>query len=382
MLLKGTNQGLARPYNRRVVLETVRLFGPLSRAEIARRTGLTPPAVNAITGALEDEGLLKTAGRRRGNRGQPPVDYAIDPRGGYSLGLHLDRDRLIGVATDLAGSLLARLEAPVDDPRPDAALPLLAAMCRQLVGRAGRGHGPAAGIGLVLPGPFDDKDDDDPLRLPGWSSAAPAEALGAALDLPVAVENDATAAAVGERLHGAARQLTDFAYIFFGYGLGAGLMVGGAPFDGARGNAGEVGRLIVDPAGVGQARRLEYRVSLDAIDRLFIARGRRPPAPADLTRLVTEGDADLGEWLASAGPWLDIGLQALEALFDPAAILLGGIVPPAFIDALIAATGPREDDRPPLIAATAGGDAGALGAAALPVFQSFTPRLAPESVPG
>ena len=137
MIVKGTNRDQTRPYNRRVVLETVRLRGPLSRADISRLTDLTPPAVNDITRELEKAGLLRAEGRRRTARGQPPVDYIINPEGGYSIGLQLDRDRLVGVVLDLAGDRRARTECRIEDPRPEAALPPMIELSRQLIGAAG-----------------------------------------------------------------------------------------------------------------------------------------------------------------------------------------------------------------------------------------------------
>ena len=376
MIVKGTNRDQTRPYNRRVVLETVRLRGPLSRADISRLTDLTPPAVNDITRELEKAGLLRAEGRRRTARGQPPVDYIINPEGGYSIGLQLDRDRLVGVVLDLAGERRARTECRIDDPRPEAALPPMIGLSRQLIGSAGIEMTDVIGAGLVLPGPFDADEPDDPLRLPGWRSTDPAHALMAAIDLPVIVVNDANAAAVGERLHGAARDLATFCYIFLGHGLGAGLFLNGAPFEGSRGNAGELGHMVVDFAAEGPARRLEHHVSLHALGRWFADRGRPAPRPEDLAALVAARDADLGDWLDRAAEMLRPALTTLAALLDPQAILIGGLVPTPFIDALLARLNGIGGSHLQLIAATAGPDVGALGAAALPVFHHFVPGSA------
>lgn len=373
MIVKGTNRDQTRPYNRRVVLETVRLRGPMSRADISRMTDLTPPAVNDITRELETAGLLRAEGRRRTARGQPPVDYIINPEGGYSIGLQLDRDRLVGVMLDLAGERRARAECRIDDPRPETALPSLIAVSRRLIDEARIDASSVIGAGLVLPGPFDADEPDDPLRLPGWRSTDPANALMAAIDLPVIVVNDANAAAVGERLHGAARDLATFCYIFLGHGLGAGLFLNGVPFEGSRGNAGELGHMVVDLSAEGPARRLEHHVSLHALGRWFEMRGRMPPRPEDLASLVETGDPDLAAWLDAASAMLRPALTTLAALLDPQAILIGGLVPTPFIDALLDRLDGASRDRLHLIAATAGPDVGALGAAALPVFHHFVP---------
>lgn len=86
MALAGTNLEHARSYNRRVVVETVRLHGPLSRAEIARATGLSAQTVSNIAEELLESGLLAAAGRRTGGRGQPPVELALNPGGASPSG--------------------------------------------------------------------------------------------------------------------------------------------------------------------------------------------------------------------------------------------------------------------------------------------------------
>ena len=103
MSLNGTNLEHASAYNRRLLLEAVRTRGPISRAELARLTGLSAQTVSNIAEELRGLGLLRAQGRRRTGRGQPPVELAIDPQGGFTIGLHFNRDSLTAVFADLAG---------------------------------------------------------------------------------------------------------------------------------------------------------------------------------------------------------------------------------------------------------------------------------------
>ncbi len=89
----GNNPLRTRSHNRRVVLEAVRLHGPLGRAEIARLTQLTLQAVSNIASALIDDGLLVEQGRRRSGRGQPPVQFAVNPDGGVTAGIEIAAGR-------------------------------------------------------------------------------------------------------------------------------------------------------------------------------------------------------------------------------------------------------------------------------------------------
>ena len=123
---------------------------------------------------------------------------------------------------------------------------------------------------MAMPGPFgvEGLTSVGPTALPGWQDFPIAEELQQLTGIPVTVENDATAAAIGERLYGVARNLNSFVYLFIGTGLGAGLFLDGHLYKGSRHNAGEIGHMIVSPGGLqcdcGKRGCLERYVSLRA----------------------------------------------------------------------------------------------------------------------
>jgi predicted NBD/HSP70 family sugar kinase len=239
------------------------------------------------------------------------------------------------------------------------------------------------GIGIAMPGPFDARLDDS------HASALPAR-LAVATGLPVLLENDATAAALGERLYGAGRTLRNFFLVYVGIGLGGGLILDGAPYKGAWGNAGEFGHVVVDPGGrpcpCGNRGCLEAYFSIGAA-RAELGTGEF--GMGDLDARLEAGDAAVTRWLDDAAVRLAVALAGVENLLDPEAILIGGDASPRFLDAVVARLGAlpptvsarRERTSPRVLKATAGEDAGALGAAALPIFDmlrpSFRPILAP-----
>ncbi|MHA1564407.1 MAG: ROK family transcriptional regulator [Alphaproteobacteria bacterium] len=389
MLLNGSNIEQTRSYNRRVVLEAVRRTGPISRAEIARATYLSPQTVSNIARELENLGLLRDDGRRPSKRGQPPKDLTINPEGGYTVGLQLDRGHLIGVLVNLTGNLLQRCDFVVADPAPENALPLMAAAVDELIGAAELARDRIFGVGVVMPGPFDvdGLTSVGPTTLPGWSGMDVGAALGERVHLPVLVENDAMAAAIGERFYGAARDLQHFFYLFIGTGLGSGMILAGQPYKGAWGNAGEIGHMIVMPDGkacpCGNRGCLEQYVSLHAVSQAMRAVGKVAESPADIRRLFDAGDPDLQEWIDSAAIQLRTAITNIENLFDPQSILLGGYLPDEVLSALLARLEPlntsvsnrRNRRHPRLIRATAGTAATALGAAVLPLIEMMSPSL-------
>ncbi|BBK41905.1 sugar kinase [Allostella vacuolata] len=391
MALAGTNLEHARSYNRRVVVETVRLHGPLSRAEIARATGLSAQTVSNIAEELLESGLLAAAGRRTGGRGQPPVELALNPGGGFTIGLSLDHRRLVAVLVDLAGGRRAEVEVATAAPTPAEALPLMADAVGRLRRRARVEAGRILGAGVVMPVLFEAGSPVSfgPTSLPAWDGFPLTERLSALLGMPVLVENDATAAAVGERLYGAGRDLRDFLYVYFGVGLGSGLIVGGQPHRGAGGRAGEIGHMMAVPDGrpclCGRRGCLERYVSLAAAHAALAG----PDAdaadidPAGLEAAFLAGNPGLDAWLTEAAGHFRAALASIENLLDPETVILGGLLPPAmrraFLDRL-APLAPSVADRPGrarprIVEAGLGPETPALGAAALPLSHRLAPSL-------
>lgn len=382
----------ARRFNRRVVLETVRLQAPLSRAEITRATGLAPQTISNIIGELTEAGLVRSVSRRSGGRGQPAVDLDINPDGGFTFGVSFGHGVLLVILTDVAGTVRDRAELDLASEAPEAVLDQIAATISAMLERQQVARQRVWGVGLVIPALF----QDDRLvvlgevALPGWKDFPLRQALQDKLGLPVLLENDATAAAIGERLYGAGRTLTDFAYIYIGAGIGGGLFLRGQPYRGGYGKSGEIGHLVVDtngrPCPCGNRGCLERYAS---VSLALKALGDVQPATVrhgDLDRIAKalEGsDARMLAWLDEAAASLRQAVVMIENMLDPQTVILGGVLPRPVLEALIARIAPlprsvslnKAADTPRLIAAEMGPDTPALGAATLPVFDGMTPEL-------
>ncbi len=268
--LSGTNLEFARSHNRRVVMEAIRLHGRLTRADIARLTALTPQTISNIASELQKLGFLNALAPERGTRGQPATPFVINPDGAYSIGLQIDQNMMVAVVVDLSGKIRGRCTLAVDHPTPAQALPLVRDVVETLRKSSDADWSRVLGLGLAVPGPFDVEGLSavGPTALPGWQDLSIAQQIGTAIGLPVIMENDATAAAIGERLHGVARTFRSFTYLFIGTGLGAGMFHDGHLYKGSGHNAGEIGHMIVVPDGrqcpCGNRGCLERYVSLQA----------------------------------------------------------------------------------------------------------------------
>uniref|UniRef100_A0AAU3GYK1 ROK family transcriptional regulator n=1 Tax=Streptomyces sp. NBC_01401 TaxID=2903854 RepID=A0AAU3GYK1_9ACTN len=244
----GANLPALRHHNASLVLDLLRVAGErgISRPALAERTGLTPQAVSKITARLRADGLAAEAGRLASTGGKPRTVLRLVPDAGHAVGLHLDRDELTAVLADLAGTTVATRTFPLDLGAPAADVLAMAAHAVRTV----RAEGPQAprtparrlfGVGAALPGPLDHREGvlHRVTGFPQWDGYPLRDALAAHIGLPVVVDKDTNAAALGLALrepHG-----TDFAYLHLGTGLGAGLVLGGALHRGARTGAGEFG---------------------------------------------------------------------------------------------------------------------------------------------
>ncbi len=244
----GANLPSLRHHNASLVLDLLRVAGEqgISRLELAEHTGLTPQAVSKITARLRAEGLAAEAGRLASTGGKPRTVLRLVPDAGYAVGLHLDRDELTAVLADLSGTTVATRTVPLDLGAPAAEVLATAAHAVRTVRTdAPRAPGAAApqvfGVGVALPGPLDHRGGvlHRVTGFPQWDGYRLRDALAEHAGLPVVVDKDTNAAALGLALR--ERADADFAYLHLGTGLGAGLVLGGAVHRGARTGAGEFG---------------------------------------------------------------------------------------------------------------------------------------------
>ncbi|ABD55506.1 ROK family transcriptional regulator [Jannaschia sp. CCS1] len=377
----GSNALRSRTYNRGLVLGHLRREGEAGRAEIARASRLSIQAVSNIIQDLVEGGWVVEAGKREGQRGLPAVTYALSSGTHIAMGVEIRPDAVLAAWIDLGGHVLHRDRLALPSARPEHVGPLIA----QLPTRgdaAGVPHSAVFGAGVVMPGPIGQTGLSDlTTQLPGWGDVSPETVLRDALGVPVTLENDANAAAMAERILGAAQGLGTFACLYFGTGLGLGLVINGEVFPGAFGNAGEIGHIpVVSSNGACSLETLASRVSLvraleadgitaRTVDDLALQHQARPPA--------------MEAWLQSAAGALSPAVQILENLIDPEAIVMTGAMPPALLDELAgrvtlperSVSNRADRARPRLIAGTAGRMAATLGAAALVVNSALSPRL-------
>ncbi len=383
--LSGTNLVRAGDYNQRVVLQTIRLNGPVTRAELARTTGLTAPAIANITRRLTQLGLVAEAGKRRGGRGQPATKLVINPDGCFSLGVNVDRDHVVVLVLDLLGQVRARAAREIALGAPAATAALVWTLVAGLLETPDLSSARLIGMGIAIPDAL--AQTELPAHHPyyEWAEVDVAELFAGALAglvgrrLPTILENDAAAAARGELQFGLGLRYASFFYLLLSAGLGGGLVVEGEYFRGANGRSGEIGFLPIHSERT-PARSLQEAVSLSALFAALDAEGVFVSDPSELVRLPAAAQTLLDGWLEMAADLLTEPLLAVSWLVNPAAILLGGRLPAALLDRLaerltdnLRRRAPNAPVLAPVRRAAMSEDAPAIGAAILPFLADLLP---------
>lgn len=380
MTLSGTNLERAGDHNQRVTLHAIRVNGPITRTDLADITGLTPPAIANITKRLLQDNLIREAGRVRGARGQPPIKLVINPDSWFSIGVNVDRDHITLVVLDFQGTVRARSSREISFALPDTVRTFFQRSVGGLLDKAGISSSQLVGIGIAFPDDIQRATlPEQPPEYSSWGSVVVEELFNQSLQVPVFVENDAAAAAMGELQFGRGHQYQSFFYILITAALGGGLVIDGSYFRGASGRSAELGWLRGHD-GFSSTRQLQNIVSLSALYSRLATHGYRVSSPRGLTRLDDGGRKLVSEWVETSVEALLETLLAINCLINPQAVLIGGRLPASIVEELArrlnerllpyAATMPA---IAPVERAMMSDDAPAVGAAILP----FAHRLLP-----
>ena len=378
--LSGTNVARAGDHNQRVTLHAVRVNGPVTRTELTSMTGLTPPAIANITNRLLTDRLILRAGRSHGARGQPATKFVINADSRFSIGLNVDRDHVTLVVLDFVGRVRARASREIHFAKPATVRAFFQRSVGQLLSKADIPRARLVGVGVAFP------DDitrahlpDQPADYAAWASVKVDELIRDVLGIPVYIENDAAAAAIGEMQFGSGHRYRSFFYLLLTAALGGGLVVDGSYFRGAHGRSGEIGWLNTR-CDAGNSSQLQNIVSLSCLYSRLAEQGFRVATPRALMRLESSARLIVDRWIHEATEALIESFIAINCLINPEAILIGGRLPSALVDQLAESLNRRMAAYvghlpavAPVARAWTSDDAPAVGAAILPFSYQLLP---------
>ena len=319
---------------RTAVLAVLARQGPLSRAEVAERLGLSPATVTSITRRLLADGMVSEGGPRTPPTGRPSIPVALVPDSAHALGVQVAREHVTVALTRLDASVVRGFRQAFDPAAPDA-VGRLTDLIRAEIDDAARRGLPLLGVGVAVPGVVE--PETGTLRMSvrlGWTGLPLAATLRDALGLPVLVDNDISAVTATERLYGPGADCADFLLVAIGQGIGLGMVLDGAPYRGADGAAGEFGHLPVLPDGpvcsCGNRGCLETQVSTESLLRRAAELGVLAPG-AELDQLgqaAGDGRPAAVALLDEAGELLGRALAGAINLLGPRLVIVIGEIAP------------------------------------------------------
>jgi predicted NBD/HSP70 family sugar kinase len=384
---RGSRQRGVRLYNERVVLHTLRKYGALTAADLARRTQLTAQTISLIGKGLSNEGLLLKDEPQRGKVGQPAVPLRLNPEGAFSIGILVGRRKMDLLLVDFVGGIRGRWSLGYSFPEPAVLLEQIG-RCLKLIGRKlGRERSSRLqGIGVACPLSLEGWQPllgvDESLAR-SWSGIDFRAAVSQLTELPVTLIKDTAAACLAELVIGLGRELRSHLYVFVDTFIGGGLVIDGQLHAGLNGNAGAIGSMAVRPSldtpGKAPPQLLD-QASLFSLETRFARAHLDRTAVTDDRALQPPWRSHTTAWLPEAGDAIGWAVNGAACLLDLDAVVIDGSMGRDFLQALVmevdSALGRYDWEgvkRPRLSAGSVGADARALGGALLPLHASFAP---------
>jgi predicted NBD/HSP70 family sugar kinase len=337
---KPGTPSLLRELNDRAALELLLAEGPLTRAQLSERTGVSKVTVSQMLARLEERALVMIAGEQAGGRGPNAALYSVIPSSAYVAGLYVDFDLVSVAVADVSGNQVA--EVSLDPHGGDDPIGLVREAIGQACANAGIDLHNLSAVVIGSPGVLDPRTGAPRLavNLPTWQEGV-LDGLREVLHTPVVIANDVNLAAMAERAGGAAAGLDDFAFVWLGTGLGLAAVIGGQVRRGIGGAAGEIGWMPVHGAPLPVGNEHPGKAGLQslagglAVQALAAQHGFVGATPADavaaaVTDAARAGNGSPGSagaaFLDELAQRVSIGVAAVCVVLDPGLVVLGGPV--------------------------------------------------------
>jgi N-acetylglucosamine repressor len=332
--------------NRRILLNTIREKGPLSRVALSRECSLSIATTKRLVDELISQGMAEEGdamGEHKG-RGRKPSILRLGSRFGYAVGVEVEPDALSVTGLSFSGEVIYGRETNPPTGDRDQIEKLLLEEIRAAIGAcSSAGRGPVLGVGVGIAGLVNAREGIVLYSpgLPGWENVPLAASLSGQLATDVIIDDGVRCMALAEKRHGSARDLDTFLFIYLGLGVGSGIMLDNRIYRGKNGVAGEFGHITVKENGplctCGNRGCLETLASKNAV----LARAREllaanvhstlresaePFQLADLYTAALAGDKLAGMVIAETEESIGIGIADLINIFDPGTVILAGEV--------------------------------------------------------
>jgi N-acetylglucosamine repressor len=328
--------------NRLLVLNTIRKNGPIARYEVAKVTGLTPPTVTVIVNELKQAGVVNEIGAGESNGGRKPVLLELESRAGFIYAVRLQDGEIMAALLDIAGNILESRYLKLDTKNPDKVVAVLKDSLDLFIERTGVSREKVLWCGVASPGLIDfSKGVVVRSSNLGWNKVPFVELLSQSLSgMAVHLENISNAAALGEKVYGGGRGVSDLIYLNLSVGIGAGIIMNNEVYNGTNGYAGEVGLMVLVPEGgpkglIGKegcfealcgAHAVIKRIKAETPNEIFNTAGvsKHHLEVSDLSNPIIMENLTVKEILSEVANFIGIAIANMVSLFNISKVILGG----------------------------------------------------------
>ncbi|THE12495.1 ROK family transcriptional regulator [Bacillus timonensis] len=318
------NQQVVKKNNKALVLQLIIEKEPISRADIAQVSGLNKTTVSTLVTELLEEDLIFESGPGASSGGRRPVILHFNKDAGYAIGVDIGVNYVLSVLTDLKGNILIEKNQTVTRTSYATIMSIVQDMIQSLMTEMPKSRYGIVGIGVGVPGIVN--NEGAILLAPnlGWSNIQFKEDLEKLYKVPVIIENEANAGAVGEQQFGAGQDQDNILYISAGIGIGVGIFVNRALYKGKSGFSGEMGHMIIDMNGkrcnCGSRGCWEAYASEQALLEMSDS---SVESLEELIQLAINGDKKAKELFEMIGNYLGFGINNIINTFNPEQVIIG-----------------------------------------------------------
>lgn len=327
-MFRTFNQHEVKKENKLIVLETIKENYPLSRASIATTTGLNKGTVSSLVSELLHENIIYESGPGESSGGRRPVMLLFNHLAGYSIGIDLGVNYLLGVLTDLEGNICHEKKIQFHKLTYNSIRIKLFEVIDYLIASAPKSTYGIVGIGIGVPGTV--SNEGEVLIAPnlGWKNIQLKSALEKKYKLPVSIENEANAGAYGEKLFGVGENHENIIYVSAGIGIGVGLILNGKLYKGNNGFSGELGHMTIELNGAKCRCGNEGCWELYASEQALLNRAQKLQLKENYTLELLNELAESGNEATIAlfeqiGDYLGIGINNIINIFNPHQVIIG-----------------------------------------------------------
>lgn len=325
------NHHVVKEGNKSLVLDKIKNDYPISRAAVASQTGLNKGTVSSLVNDLLEDHLIFESGPGESSGGRRPVMLLFNGTAGYTIGIDLGVNYLLGILSDLEGNVVSQKEARYKKMSYEAIEAKLFETIDELMAAAPESPHGIVGIGVGVPGIVD--KGGEILLAPNlnWKNLNLKNVLEEKYNLPVIIENEANAGAYGEKKFGAGKECENIIYVSAGIGIGVGLILNGSLYKGANGFSGEMGHMTIQVDGptcrCGNQGCWELFASeqalIDRAEKMGIFPEQADFDLSDLLKLAEQGDEQTIKLFEQTGDYLGVGINNIINTFNPQQVIIG-----------------------------------------------------------